>query len=138
MAAVAFTAAYISIVKLAKATIKSYIAAEAMTAGQPVYINTSGNVGLADANAAGRYQFRGIALQSVGAGQAVDVCSEGEISGFTLAGAYDSLVYVADVVGTYVDAAGTKTMPVGRVAPMSDKDRTKVLRVFVSRHLVVA
>ena len=138
MAAVTVTAALVGLIDPLKAKVKTYIAAVAITAGQPVYINSSGKVALADANAAGCYQFRGIALKSVGAGSAVDVLQEGEMYGATLSGDYDSLVYVADAVGTLVDAAGTVTIPIGRVAPLADKDLTKVLHVFTAWEVVWA
>ena len=39
------------------------------TAGQAVYVLTTGKCGVADANAAGKQQFRGIALNGAAAGQ---------------------------------------------------------------------
>lgn len=134
MTAVSYTAAQIGIVDPQKSRVKSYIAGATITKGQPVYIVPStGKVDLADANGSGTKQFRGIALNGGGAGQAIDVLEDGEVYGFSLSGNYDSLVYVADSVGTYADAAGTVTVPVGRVVPLSDGSLTKVLRVFVKR-----
>ena len=138
MAAVTVTAALVGLVDPLKCTVKTYIAAEAMVAGQPVFVDTNGKVQLADANAAGEYQFRGLTLQSVGAGTAVDVLQKGEMYGATLSGNYDSLVYVADAVGTLSDGVGTVTIPVGRVSPLADKDLTKVLYVDVAYHKVWA
>jgi len=138
MAAVTVTAALVGLVDPLKAKVKTYIAAEAITAGQPVFLNTTGKVELADANAAGEYQFRGIALKTVGLGAAVDVLQEGEMYGATLSGNYDSLVYVANAVGTLDDGVGGVTIPVGRVAPLADKDLTKVLHVFVAWEVVWA
>ena len=138
MAAVTVTAALVGLVDPLKAKVKTYIAAEAITAGQPVFVDTNGKVQLADANAAGEYQFRGIALKSVGLGAALDVLQEGEMYGATLSGDYDSLVYVADAVGTLDDGVGTVTIPVGRVAPLADKDLTKVLHVFTAWEVVWA
>ena len=138
MAAVTVTAALVGLVDPLKAKVKTYIAAEAIAAGQPVFLNTSGKVELADANAAGEYQFRGIALKSVGLGAALDVLQEGEMYGATLSGDYDSLVYVADAVGTLDDGVGTVTIPVGRIAPLADKDLTKVLHVFTTWEVVWA
>ena len=86
MAAVTVTAALVGLVDPLKAKVKTYIAAEAITAGQPVFVDTNGKVQLADANAAGEYQFRGIALKTVGLGSAVDVLQEGEMYGATLSG----------------------------------------------------
>ena len=138
MAAVTVTAALVGLVDPLKAKVKTYIAAEAITAGQPVFVDTNGKVQLADANAAGEYQFRGIALKTVGLGSAVDVLQEGEMYGATLSGDYDSLVYVADAVGTLDDGVGTVTIPVGRIAPLADKDLTKVLHVFTAWEVVWA
>jgi hypothetical protein len=135
MAAVAKTIAQIALVDPLKATVKSYIANEAIDAGEAVYIvAASGNAALADANAAGLEQFRGIALNSVGVGQAVDVVEDGEVAGFTLTGNYDTLIYVGDTPGGLDTVASTtKTVVAGRVVPLADKDQTKVLRVFVQR-----
>lgn len=139
MAAIVVTAAKVGLVDPVSAIVKSYLAAEAITAGEAVYIvAASGSVGLADGNGAGKYQARGIALGSAGIGQAVDVCEKGEVYGFTLAGDYDTRVYVGDTAGALADAAGTKTMVIGRVSPMSDKDQTKVLMVETDRISEVA
>lgn len=111
--------------------IHSYTAAAALTAGDPVYVNTAGKVGEADANGAPPINtFRGIALQTVAAGQTVDVLITGYVQGYDLSGlAYDAAVYVSDSVGVLADAAGTATLLVGRVVPLNDPDKTKVLRV---------
>ncbi len=61
------------------AEIRSFVAAAAITAGQPVYIDANGKVNLADANGAGAAKFRGIALESVGAGSPVSVLRRGEV-----------------------------------------------------------
>ncbi len=131
MADIAVTAAKVGLVDPAKATVRSYIATETITKGQAVYITTAGKVGVADANDAGKQQFRGIALNGGGAGQAIDVCHEGELYGFTLAGNADSLAYLSNTAGALADAAGTMTVVCGRVVCLADKDLTKVLRVFV-------
>lgn len=131
MADITVTAAKVGLLDPLKATVRSYIAAETITKGQAVYILTTGKVGVADANAAGKQQFRGIALNGGGAGQAIDVVHDGEVSGFTLAGNADSLAYLSDTAGALADAAGTMSVVAGRVMCLSDKDLTKVLRVFV-------
>lgn len=131
MAAVAYTAAQVSPVFPAQMEAYDYIAAETITQGQPVYINTSGKAGVADANGASPInRFRGIALHKAYAGQAVSILVKGAVYGFTLSGlAYDAPVYVSDTVGTYDDAAGTTSLVVGKVMPLADKDITKVLYV---------
>jgi len=133
MGAIAVTAAQVAPVKPLKCDIESYIATEAIAAGQAVYILTTGKVGVADANSAGKEQFRGIALQSVGAGQAVDVLHKGDVYGFTLSGNADSLAYLSDTAGGLdTSASGSKTVAAGRVVCLPDSPTfTKVLRVFV-------
>jgi predicted RecA/RadA family phage recombinase len=112
--------------------INSYIAASAITAGQVVYLDTSGNVAPADGSAAGTAGTTvGIALKTVGAGQAVDVLKRGRVAGFTLTSqAYGALIYLSDTnTGILGDAAGTVSVVVGRVDAISDAARTKVLEV---------
>ncbi len=131
MADIAVTAAQVGLVDPAKATVRSYIAAATITKGQAVYITTAGKVGVADANDAGKQQFRGIALNGGGAGQAIDVVHEGEVYGFDLSGVNpDVLVYLSDTAGALADGVGTMTVAAGRVECLADKDLTKVLRVF--------
>ena len=128
------TAAKVGLVDPLKATVKSYIAAATITKGQAVYITTAGKVNLADDNGSGTLQFRGIALNGGGAGQAIDVCEDGELYGFTLtAVAYDGIAYLSQTAGALYDTAVGHNIVCGRAAPMSDKDLTKVLRVFVRR-----
>lgn len=86
MAAISITAAEIGLVFPESAVVRTYIAAEALTKGQPVYYTAAGKVGLCDTNDAGKQQFRGIALDAAAAGQAVDVVQEGEVYGFDLSG----------------------------------------------------
>lgn len=129
--AITVTAAKVGLVDPAKAIVKSYIAYEAITKGQGVYIvAASGKAGLADANGSGTLQFRGVAISAAGAGQAVDVCEDGELYGFTLSGNYDAMVYLSNTPGAF-ETIGSFVC--GRVAPLSDKDITKVLRVFARR-----
>ena len=134
MAAVAYTAAQIAPVDPIKCDIRTYIANVAITKGQPVYFvaASAGRVALADANAGGAQQFRGIALNAAAAGQAVDVLHEGAVYGFTLTALnVDAFVYLADAVGSYDDGVGTMTVPCGRVIGLTDGPTfTKVLQVF--------
>lgn len=109
---------------------RSYKAAVAITAGEAVYKLADGTVGLADANDAGKQQFRGIALETRGAGEAILVAIFGPVEGFTFTQDVDSLIYLSDAVGALADAAGTLTVPVGRVE-MRD-DGTKFLWIDVN------
>jgi hypothetical protein len=129
MTAIAVTAAKVAVIPEVEHDIRSYIATATITAGQAMYILTTGKVGVADANDSGKQQFRGIALNGGAAGSAIDVLHYGEVTGFTLAGNADSLVYLSDTAGELADAAGTMSVVVGRVVCRSDADLTKVLRV---------
>ena len=135
MTAVTVTAVRVALVDPLKAVVKSYIAGVTITKGQSVYIiAATGKLGLCTGAAANQAaQFRGIALNGGGAGQAIDVVEDGEVSGFTLAGDYDTIIHQGDTAGALDTATGSVQVHVGRVAPMSDADRTKVLRVFVRR-----
>lgn len=132
MADITVTAAQVAPLYPAKADIRSYIAAESITAGQALYILAAGTVGVADANTAGKQQFRGIALNSAGAGQAVDVLHAGEVAGFSVSSLNsDALLYLSDTAGSLNDAASaTMTVRVGRIVPLSDKSKTEVVRIF--------
>ncbi len=139
MAAISLTAAHIGLVDPIKARVKSFIAAAAITKGQAVYVDTDGKVDLSDGNAAGTYQCIGIALNGAGAGQAVDVCMEGELYGFDLSGvAYGGAVYVGDTAGALDTGAGTVTIIIGKCLSLTDKDLTKVLFVSAAHNIVWA
>jgi hypothetical protein len=135
MTAITLTAARVEPVfpELAEKDIKSYICAEAITKGQAVYILATDTVGVADANASGKQQFRGIALEGGGIGQSISVQQGDDVFGFDIQ-ALDSdvLVYLSDTAGGLDTAPGTMTVPVGRVRPMSDPDKTRVLRIAVN------
>jgi hypothetical protein len=89
----------------------------AITAGQIVYLHTSGDWRAASAAAAGTAGFVGVALESVGgAGQAVSVLTRGAISGLTLTALdYGAPIYLGDAAGTFDTAAGTVSKIVGNV-----------------------
>ena len=131
MADISVTAAQVGLVFPERAEVYTFVAAETITAGQAVYLNSSGKVGLADANTSGKEQFRGIALNGGGAGQSISVLKAGHVYGFDLSGmAYDAIAYLSDTAGSLADAASaTKTVYAGRVVPMSDSDLTKVLYI---------
>lgn len=132
MADITVTAAKVGLVDPTKAEVASKIAAEAITKGQAVYYTTAGKAGVADANAAGKLQFRGIALNGVAAGQAVDVCQDGELEGFSVSSEdADAILYLSNTAGALADAAGATTVACARVVARSDKDLTQVIRVFV-------
>lgn len=138
MADIDFTAAQVSAVYPTKAEIYPHIALEAIGAGQVVYADaTTGKVGIADGNVAAKDQARGIALQTVGAGQAVDVLQRGHVYGFTLTNQdYEDLLYLSDTVGDMCDDAdgSTSNAVVGRVVGLSDSAITKVVFVDIALH----
>jgi hypothetical protein len=113
--------------------IRDYVAAVAIEAGQPVYLDSNGKAALADANGSGTDTFRGIALKTVGAGQAVSVLISGWLSG-TGSGitglAYGASVYVSNSVGELADGAGSTSLLVGKVFPIADKAKSKCLYVM--------
>lgn len=130
MANLTVTAAQVAVVFPEKAEIFDFIANAAITAGQPVYQLSTGKVAAADANAGGLQQFRGMALKSVGAGQAVSVLKKGHMYGADLSGLNrDALVYLSDDVGRIADGVGTLTVNIGRVFSLADSALTKVLYV---------
>jgi hypothetical protein len=104
--------------------IASRIAAAAITVGQSLFTTTSnGKVDLEDTSSAGKQQFRGIALETVGAGQAVDVLERGLIEGYDLSGmSFDDFAYGQDTPGVIGTTAGTKTVRIGRVVPTTMYD----------------
>jgi len=127
---IALTEAKIAAVFPRQAEIYDLVAGVAIAKGEAVYIDSNGHAGVADANAAGYQQFRGIALNAAGIGQAVSVLKRGHIYGFTVSGmAYDAVAYLSDTAGDLSTAVGTMTVNCGRVVPLSDNDHTKVLYV---------
>jgi hypothetical protein len=118
MAVIAVTPAQVSPCFTEGLRVRNYVANVALTAGDPVYLMSTGKVALADANGSGLQQFLGIVLQTVGAGEATSVCEEGELYGFTLAGDYGARVYLSDTVGRLDDAAGTMTVVIGQIRPI--------------------
>lgn len=120
MSAITVTAAQVAVLYPSKSEIYSLEAAEAITKGQAVYVNSNGKAALADASAAGTLITVGIALDSVGAGQALSVLKAGFVAGATLTGlAYGDPVYVSDTAGGLDTAAGTVSKVIGRVAPVN-------------------
>lgn len=94
-----------------------------VTAGNVVAVTAAGRVVRCNTATAGKQQARGIALETLGEGQGVDVLEEGFVAGFDLSGlAYDALVYAQDSDGAAGDAPGTKAVPIGRVVPLADRD----------------
>lgn len=94
-------------------------AAEAITAGAPVYIDaTLGTFKLADANDSNAAAPYGIATKTVTAGEAVTAVRRGRLSGWSNLPAYGASVYVSNDAGALADAAGSTSYKVGIVEPV--------------------
>lgn len=96
-------------------------AAEAITAGQAVRIDTSsGKFTLANGTTAAEARIYGVATKTVAAGEPVTAIRKGVFDGYDLsAKAYDLAILLSDTDGTLADTAGTVSTNVGRVIPAS-------------------
>lgn len=93
-------------------------AAEAITAGAPVRLDTSsGKFTNANGSSAAEARVWGIATRTVAAGVPVTAIRNGVLDGFTFSQAYDATIYLSDTDGRLADAAGTVSTVVGRVIP---------------------
>jgi hypothetical protein len=94
-------------------------AAEAITAGEPVRIDTAnGRFTGANASSAAEGRAYGIATKTVAAGVPVTALRRGVMDGFYLSGlAYDDPVYLSDTDGRIADTTGTLDVAIGRVIP---------------------
>lgn len=100
----------------------TFVSGEAITAGAPVYMNTStGRIYNSDANGSGTRQCLGIASESaLTSGVAVTVIMQGFMSGWNFGSAtFGSAVFVSDTVGAIADAAGTASIYVGEILPIN-------------------
>lgn len=97
------------------------IAAEAITAGEAVRIDTSaGKFTGANGSSTTENRIYGIAKVTVPAGMPVTAIRKGVLDGFDLSGMnYDAAVYLSDTDGTLATSAGTVSTVVGRVIPAS-------------------
>lgn len=92
-------------------------AAEAITAGEAVRIDTSGKFTGANGTTTTENRIYGIATKTVPAGMGVTAVRKGVLDGFTFSQAYDAIIYLSDTDGALADAAGTVSTIVGRVIP---------------------
>lgn len=131
MTVITVTAAQVAVANPERAEIYTAILTQAVTKGLALYtVAATGKYDIADANDAGKQQFRGVALEAGGADQAVSFLKKGMLYGYDLSGLnYDALVYLSDTAGAFDTAAGTLSVLCGRVVPLSDRDRTKVLYI---------
>lgn len=92
-------------------------AAEAITAGEAVRIDTAGKFTGANGTTTTENRIYGIATRAAAAGTAVTAVRKGVLDGFTFTQAYDAILYLSDTDGALADAAGTVSTIVGRVVP---------------------
>jgi hypothetical protein len=113
------------------AEIYDFVAGAALAPGDAVRLDaTTGKAVLANAASAANSGFRGLALNSAGAGQGVSVLKRGHVYGFDLAALnYGALVYLDNASGDLGNAAGTVSVVVGSVAALPDDARTRAIYI---------
>jgi hypothetical protein len=93
-------------------------AAETITAGEAVRIDTNGKFTGANGTTTTENRIYGIATRAAIAGEAVTAIRKGVIDGLAITGmAYDAIVYLSDTDGALGTTAGTVSTIVGRVIP---------------------
>lgn len=92
-------------------------AAEAITAGEAVRIDTNGKFTGANGTTTTENRVYGVASHAAAAGETVTAVRKGLMDGFTFTQAYDAPIYLSDTDGALADAAGTVSTVVGRVVP---------------------
>lgn len=134
MTVIAVTAAQVGRIRPDDDEVMDVIAAEAVTAGQAAYQLTTGRFGLADANAAGRQQFRGVFLKNAAAGGVVPVLKRGMVYGLGVSAMNgDAPLYLSDTAGALDDAAGTMTVIAGRVMTLTTGEKIAYIDAEWSR-----
>lgn len=93
------------------------VAGEALVPGAPVRYDTNGAFVNGNATTTTENAIVGIVTgkAAIASGWPVTVLRIGVLSGYTLAGAYGSAVYVSDTDATLADSAGTTVLIVGHV-----------------------
>lgn len=96
------------------AIIRRYTAGAAVTAGAPVYLDSSGYVQMGDSDAVATNAVIGCAVQGATAsGERIDVVIYGPINNMTAA-TPGALVYTQATAGALGESAGTKTTIIGK------------------------
>lgn len=128
MAVITVDAAKVAPIDPGQSEIYPMVPAAAVARGDVAYLDSNGKAAAASGAAAGTTKTTGIVLESAGVRQGVSVLRRGKVAGFDVSGmAYGALVYLSDTAGKLDTAAGTVSVVVGKVVPMSDSDLTKVL-----------
>lgn len=86
-------------------TIEYFIAAAAITPGQCVYKNASGQMALSDNDLAGAKTVYGIALNTAAAGQTVGVQTKGTVTIGSSAAVADTAYFLSSTAGGIMPAA---------------------------------
>lgn len=94
------------------------VAAAAITAGAPVFLDAAGKFAVSDADNAAADACFGIATRTVAAGEALTVVRRGLMDGWSNLPAYGAPVYVSNTVGALGDVAGAASIAVGQVVPV--------------------
>ena len=129
MTAITVTKEQVAPVNGRDAEIIPVIAGESIDYGDPVFIKTTtGKAFKTLAAAAGTAKFAGFSLSKAGAGQAIDVLKKGWLFGWTLAGDYGAIIYAGNTGGADT-AAGTVSLQIAVIVPLTDPALTKVLYV---------
>lgn len=92
-------------------------AGEAIVAGAPVRLNTSGKFVNGNGTDATEGNIYGIATKTVVANEPVTAVRTGVLDGFTFSQAYGAAIFVSDTDARLADAAGTVSVKVGRIVP---------------------
>ena len=137
MADIVVTVGKVAIVFPEKAEIIDYIAGEAVTKGEAVYVTSTGKLAASGSATVGVAHCVGLALNKGAAGMAVSVLKKGHVEGFTLAGNPGTKVYLSDTAGTLADAGGTKPNCIGQVVSLTDKALSKVLYVDIDMTRII-
>lgn len=118
----------VNVVFAETAEIRDMKEAETLAVGDVVYVNSAGKAGKADANASGKQQARGIVVKRQGA--VVSVLKRGYVAGFDISALdYDAQVFLSDTAGKLDTAAGTLSVPCGRVSALTNDSLSKILYV---------
>lgn len=91
------------------------VAAEAVSAGSIVRIDTSGKFTNANGTTTTENRVYGVATRTVVAGEPLTAVRKGYLDGYTFSQAYDAPIFASDTDGRLADAAGTVSTVVGRV-----------------------
>jgi hypothetical protein len=104
------------------------VAAVDFVRGEVAYFNSVGKLVKSSAAAAGTAKCAGMIMTSVKAGQGTTFLKRGHVDGFDLTAlAYGAKAYMANAAGGLDTAAGTVSVVLASVVPLSDPAATKVL-----------